>query len=125
MPVFSALREFMPIRPEEKSTAPGQKAPLPRTTTTYTHIQGQGDDPADHTEEKKASISYSGPVSSPSFTSTPVHRELVGFTEDYKMNEGKINLKSTSLVPFYITSKVARRLLILLGNPSSIIILVL
>ena len=91
MPVFTELREFMPIRPEERPKAPGIKAQPPRTPSIFNHTQGHVEDPPDHIKEINTSPSFSGPVSSPSVTLTPVVRELVGDTEGHKVNGVKIN----------------------------------
>ncbi|KAH8115335.1 hypothetical protein DFH11DRAFT_1688502 [Phellopilus nigrolimitatus] len=85
MPVFSVLRTFMPVRPEEKPKAPTGKTHPPRgASLSYPHTPLEDD----HLGEHPGSASYAGPVPSPSMhRAAAAHDMPVGGVE----GQGAIN----------------------------------
>ncbi|THH04317.1 hypothetical protein EW145_g5612 [Phellinidium pouzarii] len=97
MPVFPALRTFMPVRPEEKYKAPTSKTSAPRgVSSSYTHTIIEEDKAVDHHRESHSSSSFTGPVSLP-----PVHRASVARDTAVAVVEGHhINNVQEPQIPF-------------------------
>ncbi|KAI5117068.1 hypothetical protein M0805_008814 [Coniferiporia weirii] len=87
MPVFSVLRTFMPVRPEEKPKAPTTKPHTPRVPQTgYSQTVSEDDQSVDHLREAHSS-SFSGPVPSPSMHKVSVVNDMaVGAVEGQHTN---------------------------------------